>query len=577
MDILTLFIFIVVGAVVSLDVTALTLSQIPQFTNQRRSIFGWALSNAFWHAGLLFVYILVISGFFKFSLGVIDFLETIFLILSDYLYIFLFDVNVKDYVIGLFKLFREHAKLALGIITLLIVWNIYSRKIISKPELGNRDELPILAKAIYDILELTVRPFTHHHVSPGAVDEFLHWQAQAALVAVDMLALAALMKSMGYLGSFLNQGTIVFIVFTTVLAFAWFSGITGQRVFTKMKNPAKSGRGIKIPFIPKRSNLRGITPIPGIEDSVRAKLDYERTANQWLLITLRMLEPFLIFFFVLELLGFLIFERRIHSVGFFFGSGLLLLALVQRHSLLKIVVNSVSADIKEKRDSRSPFRTFKDIFLDFASLFSSIARYILFAVLIVVGLVLITILIYDKPSDLVSLDTHVSIVMSYVAGLLFVAFIVPVKFFDPIEFRIVRFFESVHGNRHVFLFVLGALIIAATVPIFEELSEGIFGSSRDLSINCPKGLGLEINHVHALQVGIYLIYLFLIGMVMEGIDKKKKKKNGGAQEPMLTREDKVTEFGLLFSKIVLGVSIFALHYAADIQAAVRNWYEGSSC
>ena len=65
----SLVLFILVGIIVSMDVAGLTLSKTEEFYRGEASPRAWAISNACWHAGLLGLYVLVISGFRSFGLS----------------------------------------------------------------------------------------------------------------------------------------------------------------------------------------------------------------------------------------------------------------------------------------------------------------------------------------------------------------------------------------------------------------------------------------------------------------------------------------------------------------------------
>ena len=143
MDPLIILIFIVVGIIVSLDVSGLTLTLRGEFASGQRSLCWWAVSNGGWHAFLLFLYILVISGIFNITLSSLDWISNYVLMLGSFVHFL--PENFNDYVIALFASLREHSKLVLGLVTLFIVWNTYSKKIVSTPDLGSREELPLLA------------------------------------------------------------------------------------------------------------------------------------------------------------------------------------------------------------------------------------------------------------------------------------------------------------------------------------------------------------------------------------------------------------------------------------------------
>ncbi len=118
MDPLIISIFILVGIIVSLDVAGLTLTLSREFASGRRSLFLWAASNGLWHAGLLFVYIVVISGVFDISFSFLGWMQSYLLVLSNFLNFL--PENFNNYLVALFALLGEHLRLILGLVTVFI-------------------------------------------------------------------------------------------------------------------------------------------------------------------------------------------------------------------------------------------------------------------------------------------------------------------------------------------------------------------------------------------------------------------------------------------------------------------------
>lgn len=314
----------------------------------------------------------------------------------------LFDVNVKEYVDIIFDLIKEHDQFLFGVFTLFIVWETYSAKIISKPELGNRSELPILARSAYNLFEIIFRAWLTLRQSllprwKESEDQKairLHWHAQAALVAVDMLALAALMKAMGYLDTRELQAGIVVCVFIVVFIFAYFAGRFSTRLFAALEIAARMG------------DLNA------------------HKAKEWLLITIRLGEPFMIFYFGIQLMAYLMFDGRFHSVIYFAGSAILLYGLISKHSFVAVVKYCVSEDHAD--DEEIPhLRPIAQLLLEFGGLMVRILKWVLFVALGIAAFLGLLLLIYGNPADFESLDAEISVVFAALSLLSLVFFLVP--------------------------------------------------------------------------------------------------------------------------------------------------------
>lgn len=540
-------IFLIVGAIVSLDVTGLTLSHAEKFSNEPELLRGWARSNAFWHSILLAIYVLAISGIFSFSLGFLEKFRSAALL-------FLAAIEVSPELIAraevVFGMLTEHSSLFLGVITLFIVWGTYSDKIISRPELGNRRELPILAKAVYDIVELFARGWLRLTTDPadlGSMAEHgriqklavkLNFQAQAALVAVDMLALAALMKFLGYLRGWENQVALIAMVFSVVFFFAYCSGRAGARAFARIVDEVSSEAN-KNAAAPAENSISGEP-----ERATKKRFDWSAAAfaHSWLVVTLRLVEPLLIFYFVLELIGFLIFEEPIHTVGFSFGALLLLLGLVRRHGLRKIIRRALGmpdagsegnlpANDDKLRGKGREFdgTTLRPLPQVWSELVEPLKKFGLAFVVGLLGVVSAVLFIWcfdgvlPGTGSLDSLDSWVSVLLSIVSFVTAFAFWsagVPVvgRVFPMLERRIHAALDWIHESRVMFVFVFGALALAAILPIYDTMAKTVFqgGFARELSGAEQLALmGIRENHLHALQVAILFVFIAALGKVFD--------------------------------------------------------------
>lgn len=118
-----------------------------------------------------------------------------------------------------------HAPVVLGILALCILWTTYSDKIVSVPSTGTLAGLSPLPRLIFNGLDLLFRLVPRAKLSEATLARLVYWQAQAALVAIDMLALATLLKSMQLLDQWNVSLVVCGIVFVCVGAMATLAGI----------------------------------------------------------------------------------------------------------------------------------------------------------------------------------------------------------------------------------------------------------------------------------------------------------------------------------------------------------------
>ncbi len=609
-DGLVCVVFALVGTIVSLDVTGLTLSQAHRFAGDPTQIRKWARTNAIWHSGLLSVYIAVISGLFSFSLGVLDELKRLAEMILAW---FSLPQLLTDITMQALEMISEHTMLLFGVVTLFIVWHTYSAKIISRPELGDHTSLPPLAKAVYDLLELVLRFWErwkrgNWNAQPlGSAEEdakiaglaqALTFHAQAALVAVDMLALAALMKFLGYLDTGSNQVSLVSLVFGIVFAFAFVAAKRGGRLYGRIAAEAgetgQMGEWMADETTPPKSAT---------------------STYQWLIVALRLIEPLMIFYFVCELIGFLIFDERIHTVGFVFGALVLLLGLINKYRLWRIVNRALSLgesdgirdeeasdegsfwnqirerlglvytkdqlDVKQAReDAQKPvLRPLRVVAGDFLE---PVWR-LLVASLKVLAVILASILVmwasqtfFPRTRNIDSLDTWLSLLLAVTSFLLSASF-VRVPFLGPL-LRLGKFFahrtcDYVHSNRGVFRFAFGALALAAILPIADAMMSAVFDTSSNLTLSWTDKLALmELteNHLHASQVAVLFVFLTAVGELFH-----REYLKAGGTEPLALSETKIKDShysAILFvCAIVLTGIAFLQHELRDAMLpAVRG-------
>ena len=487
--------FSLVGVIVSLDVIGLTLCQSASFDNEKRKVTTWAWYNALWHAGLLAVYLLAIYV----GIGSPQWLEDAL----DYLQLLVPYINLS-WMTGPLQLLAEHARGLFGLIAVALVWNIYSGKIISKPEHGSEGDLPFLAGFVYRVL----RKLLMRSGESADARRRLEWHAQAAVVAVDMLALAALMKSSNYLEGFWRKFGLVL----TVLCVVWLLALTAARW-----GRYQTGR--------VRDAIDALADEPLGE---RGRQLLIRTYN-WLVVAIRLLEPLLIFYFLVGLVSFLIIGTRTHSPSFFLSAALLVVALLHRHgsgahpvfSGLMLVyakcadgwsegdlppvpneAESAEADKPPVKETRKQKWVRRGFFAQRVGL--------LIAPVIVVEWVYFFWIKGALWSDL-SPEAIISYSLGGVAFLLFLIDLVDAagkrivgagdwhwEYRNFVRSACARIFQrAIVQYRTITFYFLATLLIAATAPIFGELMSMFAGGEANDDLS-------HENYVHAAQFAIWL-------------------------------------------------------------------------
>jgi hypothetical protein len=261
------WIAVIVGVIVSIDVTGLVLSQCEGYGKEILLPKRQALLHAGWHAGLFFLYILGIMGL----LSVVDecarVLKRLFELVDRFIQFLIWDLNLPfpDFNLGEMNVagFATDMALLVGILIIVFVWLTYSSKIAEnhkekygeEPDAELRFDVKLLVRAISRL------PFVRRSAQ----------HVLAAAVAVDMLAVSALIKSY-LIPDAVNPVARLQVfdsIFLSVLLFAAF-------VFLAVYLVALLA-GLLSKWIGERK---------------------PKGLFVWVLVLLRIAEPFLIFFFL---------------------------------------------------------------------------------------------------------------------------------------------------------------------------------------------------------------------------------------------------------------------------------------
>ncbi len=179
-----------VGLIVSLDVCGLILSQYHDYNHELKHPWKQAFLHAFWHAFLFFTYMIIISliigGAPQLLVLLKDVLQGIWQALVEWARQFPFALPQFPKVSE--DAMRETLVLLAGMVVILIVWKTYSEKLIedhsektdatTSPLAGQRGDVQL----IYQIIRMLP-------IARSFIDNAL-----ALAVAVDMLAISALIR-----------------------------------------------------------------------------------------------------------------------------------------------------------------------------------------------------------------------------------------------------------------------------------------------------------------------------------------------------------------------------------------------
>jgi len=304
------YIALLIGAAVSLDVIALTFSSPRVYSGDKSVWLRWAKYNAGWHAGLLLFYLLAID---------------VISVIAQYIGYFL-SIPLPDWLgfIATFfewlsERFRSHIVIYASIFAMAFVWRQYSYKIVDVPTKPLVENAPLILRWL----------FRKRRPQGANPDTQWFWHLSACLVAVDMIALAAVVKSGEKLiqfpqgfdkfeGSFeaLNAKlaasfSINFLAGTFIVTAAVFT-IVGALCFISC-------------YV---SKLFWSTAERKTSDDLTSTI---------VVFLLKILEPLIIFYFIIHSMAFLATGVPLHSPAFLLGSGFLVAALLQFVGLSEVV------------------------------------------------------------------------------------------------------------------------------------------------------------------------------------------------------------------------------------------------
>jgi hypothetical protein len=296
-----ILLFAAIGGIVSLDVAGLTAVKPETYLGSDRDVVRWSLRNGFWHAFMLLVYGLLAVGLFDFAIPA--FLRELIAWLQE--------VEAPQWMLALAIETRGHFPVFFAIATIAIVWDAYRRKICENPLAEDADQELEWQRRWLRGLMLRLR-------LPAA---FVKTQLQSVAVAMDMLALAFLLKSLNlFRMDWTRVLSISVVILVAVTAVTWVTAKVFRGQFTALIE----GKGASTE---------------------------RRKAIRQVLISIRLTEPLLIFYFISELVSYLIWHRMASSSLFFLGSALLVFSLVKCVGFRRIsdVVDAMIAGLLERK------------------------------------------------------------------------------------------------------------------------------------------------------------------------------------------------------------------------------------
>lgn len=323
---------LLIGTAVSLDVIALTFCSAHIYQAEPKTWRRWAKYHACWHAGLLLTYLVAID---------------VLAVVAQYFGLFLNNFNLPDYLHFLhapWEWFRDrfnsHVVVYAATLAMAYVWFQYTTKIVSKPTKPDPKESPFFLR----------RLFSRWKDRLTDSNSRVFWNLSACLVAVDMLALAAVVKSGEKLIQFpegvnvrettifelnervVNSFNTTFLAATITVTIAVFV-IVGMLCLLSA-------------YLSRRfwSDLAR-------SDSTRQS----EMAATFIVVLLRLLEPLVIFYFIVHSMAFMATGVPLHSPAFLLGSSFLVAALVQYAKFSEIIAaaHEQVLSIKERKQEES--------------------------------------------------------------------------------------------------------------------------------------------------------------------------------------------------------------------------------
>lgn len=282
--------FLLIGAIVSLDVAGLTAVKLETYTSKIDHALRWASQNAFWHAILLLIYGVL-------TVAIADWaLPRVFFELIEWLR----QVGAPQLVRDIVAEVGNHIFVILAVLTISLVWGAYVGKVVENPfDVSPKDEGSQRRLVRWLMTKLRLNR------------DFIGRQLQAMAVAMDMLALAFLMRSLdlfrapSHLESYLRVATISLLIFVAV----FFVTVTTAAIF--------------------RRQFRALVT------EARAAPENE-TALAMVIFIIRLVEPLLIFYFLCEMMSYTVWRHISSSSVLFIGAALLVVALTKKVGISNI-------------------------------------------------------------------------------------------------------------------------------------------------------------------------------------------------------------------------------------------------
>jgi hypothetical protein len=301
---------LVIGAAVSLDVVALTFSSPNIFNSDWRTWSRWAKYNAGWHAGLLLFYLFLIDvgsvavqyiGF-AMSIRLPEFLQVL--------------QPLLDWIA---HSFRSHIVIYASMGAMGYVWWQYSTKVLGVPTKPLVEQAPIFLRWLF---RKKAGQLADHQST-------WFWHLSACLVAVDMLALAAVIKSGEKLVQFPQgfdrfEGRLDDLHEKIIASFNW------EFFFTTTTIAAAVFATVWVCCFLSSYVSNGFWKSAGTTTE-------SRQTSIVVVFLLKLLEPLIIFYFIIHSMAFLATGVPLHSPAFLLGSAFLVAALIQYVGLANIV------------------------------------------------------------------------------------------------------------------------------------------------------------------------------------------------------------------------------------------------
>lgn len=281
--------YIVIGLIVSMDAMALTVARESTYTGTQPYLAKWAALNAAWHGGLLLFYMFILHLILK---GAKDALSGI-----NYTWLLANIPKLADEIIWFVEKLKIHFSAIFATITIIFVWLTYSKKVIDTPLEPKLENTQSWIRHVFRPL----KKILNH--------ELFADNLQAAIVAVDMLALAAMIKATNQTTSTKEKLLMTLVVSLCVFLFTLLAAMLARKKLAETASKENS----------------------------RTKIHQQQLAKIWILITLRLAEPLFVFYFLLQLLAWLATGIHMDSIALWVAASLMVAAIIETHGLTKII------------------------------------------------------------------------------------------------------------------------------------------------------------------------------------------------------------------------------------------------